>query len=45
MSGVSQRVKGNVRGDQGAQGGVQVCQGVKRGVPGFKGSLGDPKGF
>ena len=30
---------------RGGQGGVQVCQGVKRGVPGFKGSVGDPKGF
>ena len=29
----------------GVRGGVKVSKGVKRGVPGVKGSLGDPKGL
>ena len=29
----------------GVRGGVKVSKGVKRGVPGVKGSLGDPRGL
>ena len=37
--------RGTPRGSRGIRGVVKVSQGMKRGVPGVKGSLGDPRGL
>ena len=49
---MSKGVKKDVRGFRGSgrmpgwvRGGVKESQGVKRGVPGVEGSLGDPRGL